>query len=89
MLLAEVVRHELPLSPFRQWHFVDTLAILEAAKEEVGPCRKLQCLVRHYADPTDLRAHRAALLAANAFIAGPFGPFINLTIYFFRPAVGP
>ena len=60
---------------------------VEAAKEEIGPCRKLQCLVRHYADPTDLRAHRAALLAANAFIAVPFGPFIHPTI--FRPAVGP
>ena len=81
MLLAEVVRHELPLSPFRQWLFVDTLAILEAAKEEVGPCRKLQCLVRHYAYPTDLRAHRAACLALNAFIDGPFGPFTHLTIF--------
>ena len=87
VLLAKVVRHELPLSPFRQWLFVDTLAILEAAKEEVGPCRKLQCLVRHYADPTDLRAHRAALFAANAFLVGPFGPFIHPAI--FRPAVGP
>ena len=59
VLLAEIIRHELPLSPLRQWLFVDTLAILDATQEEVGPCRKLQCLVRHYADPTDLRAHRA------------------------------
>ncbi len=59
VLLAEIVRHELPLSPLRQWLFVDTLTILDAVKDEVGPCKKLQCLVRHYGDPQDLRAHRA------------------------------
>ena len=57
VLLAEVVRHKLSLSPFRRWLFVDTLAILDATKDEVGTCLKLQC---HYADPKDLRAHRAA-----------------------------
>ena len=60
VLLAEVVRHKLSLSPFRRWLFVDTLAILDATKDEVGACLKLQCLVRHYADSKDLRAHRAA-----------------------------
>ena len=60
VLLAEVVRHELSLSPLRRWFFVDTLAILDATKDEVGPCLRLQCLVRHYAAPKDLRAHRAA-----------------------------
>ena len=59
VLLAEIIRHGLPLSPLRHWLFVDTLGILDSAKDEVGPCKKLQCLVRHYADPTDLRAHRA------------------------------
>ena len=60
VLLAEVVRHELSLSPLRRWLFVDTLAILGATKDEVGPCLKLQCLVRHYANAKDLRAHRAS-----------------------------
>ena len=60
VLLAEIVRHELSFSPLRRWLFVDTLAILDATKDEVGACLKLQCLVRHYADTKDLRAHRAA-----------------------------
>ncbi len=59
VLLAEIVRHELSLSPLRRWLFVDTLTILDATKGEIGPCLKLQCLVRHYASPKDLRAHRA------------------------------
>ena len=63
VLLAECVRHGLSLSlaPFSRWLFVDTLAILEATKQIVGPssasCLKLQCLARTYAE--DLRAHRA------------------------------
>ena len=60
VLLAEIVRNKLPIAPFRRWIFVDTLAILDATKDEVGPCLKLQCLVRHYTDAKDLRAHRAA-----------------------------
>ena len=60
VLLAEIVRHELALTPLRRWLFVDTLAILNATKDEVGPCLKLQCLVRHYANAKDLRAHRVA-----------------------------
>ena len=60
VLLAEIVRHELALTPLRRWLFVDTLAILDASKDEVGQCLKLQCLVRHYANAKDLRAHRAS-----------------------------
>ena len=60
MLLAEIVRNKLPIAPFRHWFFVDTLAILDATKDEVGPCLKLQCLVRHYTDSRDLRAPWAA-----------------------------
>ena len=60
VLLAEIVRHELALTPFRRWLFVDTLTILDASKDEVGSCLKLQCLVRHYGNAKDLRAHRVA-----------------------------
>jgi hypothetical protein len=60
VLLAEIVRHELALTPFRRWLFVDTLTILDASKDEVGSCLELQCLVRHYGNAKDLRAHRAA-----------------------------
>ena len=61
VLLAECVRHGLPLAPFSRWLFVDTLTILEATKQNVGHsttgCLKLQCLARNYAE--GLRAHRA------------------------------
>ena len=62
VLLAEIIRHELSLSPLRRWLFVDTLSILDATKDVVGTCLKLQCLVRHNASPKDLRAHRATRL---------------------------
>ena len=57
---------------------MDTLAILDATKEEVGPCLKLLCLVRNYASPQDLRAHRAALQYLRsihpAVLCNPMGP---------------
>lgn len=48
---------------------MDTMVILDATKDEVGPCRKLQCLVRHYADPTDLQAHRATRVQQKKHIS--------------------
>ena len=33
VLLPECVRHDLPLTPFRRWLSVDTLAVLEAIKK--------------------------------------------------------
>ena len=60
VLLAEVVRHELSISPLRRCFFVDTLVILDAARREIGPCMKLQCLARHFASSKELRAHRAS-----------------------------
>ena len=58
VLLFELVRNKIPLATLRRFVFVDTLSILEAVRDGVGPCRKLQCLVRTYCNPEDLRAHR-------------------------------
>ena len=69
VLLAEIVRNKLSIAPLRRWLFVDTLAILAATKDEVGPCLKLQCLVRHCTNSKDLRAHRAA--GGNTHTHGP------------------
>ena len=69
VLLAEIVRNKLSIAPLRRWLFVDTLAILDATKDEVGPCLKLQCLVRHCTNSKDLRAHRAA--GGNTHTHGP------------------
>ena len=60
MLLFECERHQLSMSPFRKWLFVDTLHVLEATKAELGAaCLKLQCLYNTMTDGTNLRAHRA------------------------------
>ena len=60
VLLFECERHNLSISPFRRWLFVDTLHVLEATKTELGAaCLKLQCLFNTMADGRGLRAHRA------------------------------
>ena len=60
VLLFESQRHNLSMSPFRHWLFVDTLHLLECTKAELGgACLKLQCLVHAVADTGSLRAHRA------------------------------
>jgi len=59
MLLFECHRHDLDLSVFEQWMFVDTMHVVAAAKESVGSCLKLQCLALHACDHEELRAHRA------------------------------
>ena len=84
VLLAEIVRNKLPIAPFRRWFFVDTLIVVEAAKEEVGPCLKLQCLVRHYTDAKDLRAHRAASGTHTHTHMGPHEPFGSLGFHRIR-----
>jgi hypothetical protein len=38
VLLFECERHNLSMSPFRRWLFVDTLHVLESAKAELGVC---------------------------------------------------
>ena len=48
---------------------------------EVGPCLKLQCLVRHYTDAKDLRAHRAA---GGEYTRGPHEPFGSLGFHRIR-----
>ena len=58
VLLFELVRNQISLATLRRFVFVDTLIILEAAREEVGACLKLQCLARTFCKPGDLRAHR-------------------------------
>ena len=57
-ILFELVRNNMPLASLRRFAFVDTLAILEAARAEAGACLKLQCLARRFCDEGDLRAHR-------------------------------
>jgi DNA polymerase III epsilon subunit-like protein len=60
VLLFECHRHQLPMTPFRRWFFVDTLHVLESAKAELGgACLKLQCLASAVIDAGELRAHRA------------------------------
>ena len=60
VLLFECERHQLSISPFRRWYFLDTLHILEATKAELsGTCLKLQCLINKIAEAKELRAHRA------------------------------
>ena len=60
VLLFECHRHQLPMTPFRRWFFVDTLHVLESANAELGgACLKLQCLASAVIDAGELRAHRA------------------------------
>ena len=60
VLLFECHRHGVRTTPFRQWLFVDTLHVLESARNELGgACFKLQCLVNATVDAQELRAHRA------------------------------
>ena len=56
LLLCEVLRHGLSCSPFEQWRFVDTLAVLQATTRY--GCVKLQCLSLRVMAETG-RAHRA------------------------------
>ena len=58
VLLFELVRNQISLATLRRFFFVDTLTILEATREEVGACLKLQCLTRSFCKPEELRAHR-------------------------------
>ena len=41
MLLFECYRHNLDMSVFEQWIFVDTMHVVSAAKEMIGSCLKL------------------------------------------------
>ena len=60
VLLFECHRHGLRTTPFRHWFFVDTLHVLESARNELGgACFKLQCLINASVDTQELRAHRA------------------------------
>jgi len=59
MLLFECYRHELDMSVFEDWIFVDTMHIVSAASETMSSCLKLQCLAVHACDREELRAHRA------------------------------
>jgi len=58
VLLFECHRHQLPMTPFRRWFFVDTLHVLEGSKAELGgACLKLQCLANTVIDTRELRTH--------------------------------
>jgi len=59
MLLFECYRHNLDMSVFEHWVFVDTIHITAAAKDIIGPCLKLQCLAGNVCGVDELRAHRA------------------------------
>ena len=60
VLLFECHRHGVRATPFRHWFFIDTLHVLEGARDELGgACFKLQCLVNAAVDTQELRAHRA------------------------------
>ena len=80
MLLFECQRHSLPWAPLERFLFMDTLDVLSAfGVEDLGGCRKLQCLAR-VAGGTDgtLRAHRAlddciALRKVMESVAARFG----------------
>ena len=78
MLLFECRRHNLGFAALAGWLFVDTLAVVQAAKEEMGACFKLECLTRKTCRLHDLRAHRAlddcfALRGAVEYLAARFG----------------
>ena len=58
MLLCECYRHDLDLTVFDNWVYVDTLHVVKAAKRQVGECVKLQCLGKNVCTSTALQAHR-------------------------------
>ena len=58
MLLSECYRHDLDLTVFDNWVYVDTLHVVKAAKRQVGECVKLQCLGKNVCTSESLQAHR-------------------------------
>ena len=85
MLLFECHRHKLSTTPFERWYFVDTIAVVRAAQEEVGHCAKLQCLVRGLGAPQSARAHRAlddchALQSIAAYLAMRLGCSLSMLL---------
>ena len=56
LLLCELLRHQIPTTIFKYWHFVDTLHVFKDLHQH--SCIKLQCLARDtHTDPGN--AHRA------------------------------
>ena len=88
MLLFECYRHNLDISIFERWAFVDTMHIVAAAREIMGPCLKLQCLAFHACDQEELRAHRArddcvALCRVMVYVASRLGVSPRRLLYAF------
>ena len=57
-LIVALLRHRLSLAPMERFLFADTLTIFKAMECSGHGCLKLQCMVRAFGRPGDLRAHR-------------------------------
>ena len=88
MLLFECHRHDLDMSVFEEWVFVDTMHIVNAVKDITGSCMKLQCLAINACDQEELRAHRArddcvALCRVMMYVASKLGISFQRLLYAF------
>ena len=78
VLLFECHRHNVDMSFFEQWLFVDTMSIMSITKDVTGSCLKLQCLASNACDKKELQAHRArddcvALWRVMQYVAARLG----------------
>lgn len=59
LLLFECHRHNLDVTAFENWLYVDTLRVTRAIRNATGSCHKLQCMMERFHGTAALTAHRA------------------------------
>ena len=92
LLLFECYRHNLDMSFFEQWLFVDTMSIMSITKDITGPCLKLQCLASNACDQEELQAHRArddcvALWRVMQYVAARLGMDLERLLFTFATRI--
>jgi hypothetical protein len=92
VLLCECYRHDLDLSVFERWVYVDTLHVAKKTLCEAAPCMKLQCMAKRFCDPGGLHAHRGrddciALLGVLQCLAAQLGHTLQSLLRIFAEEI--
>ena len=92
VLLCECYGHDLDMTVFERWVYVDTLHVIRAVMCNAAPCMKLQCLVMRLCDLGGLQAHRGrddciALLGVLQSAAARLGNTVEGVLRMFAEGV--